>query len=129
MCPGFKHMTRKYTLSKVGNSLNCFTMKWRLATFVLIILSLLSVLPPVGCSSKKPPQPVAQEPLSHDDLVVVATTDFHAELEKAEAMASVIRDLKERYGDRMIYLDGGDLFQGSLEGNMSKGKSVVEFYN
>lgn len=44
-------------------------------------------------------------------------------------MAQVLRELKNQYGDRMIHLDGGDLFQGSLEGNMSKGRSIVDFYN
>jgi 5'-nucleotidase len=121
-------MTRKYTLSKAGKPLNCFTMKRRLASSGLLLL-LFSVLFLNGCSSKKPANNGPEKPDSNDELVVVATTDFHAELDKAEGMASILRDLKSRYGDRMLYLDGGDLFQGSLEGNMSKGKSVVEFYN
>ena len=71
-------------------------------------------------------QPSRPEP---DELVVVATTDFHAALGRAEGLAKVIRGLRARYGDQMIYLDGGDLFQGSLEGNLSKGRSIVDFYN
>lgn len=61
--------------------------------------------------------------------MIVATADFHAALDKAEGLATVVRDLRAKHGDSMLYLDGGDLFQGSLEGNMPKGRSVVEFFN
>lgn len=63
------------------------------------------------------------------DLVIVATTDFHSALDQAEGMASVIRSLQVQYGDRMIYLNGGDMFQGSMEGNVSQGRAVIEFFN
>jgi len=68
-------------------------------------------------------------PKTPSELIVVTTTDFHSALDKAEGLASVIRSLKDRYGDRMLYLDAGDLFQGSLEGNLSKGEAVVKFMN
>lgn len=68
-------------------------------------------------------------PKTPSELIVVATSDFHSALDKAEGLASVIRSLKDRYGDRMLYLDAGDLFQGSLEGNLSKGEAVVKFMN
>ncbi len=61
--------------------------------------------------------------------MVVATNDFHAALDRAEGLASVIDDLRKRFGDRMVYLDAGDQFQGSLEGNISKGEAVVGFFN
>ena len=64
-----------------------------------------------------------------EKIVVVATNDFHAALDRAEGLASVIHDLRKKYGERMVYLDGGDQFQGSLEGNISKGKAVVEFFS
>lgn len=64
-----------------------------------------------------------------DELVIVATTDFHSALDQAEGMASVIRSLQGRYGDRMIYLNGGDMFQGSMEGNMSQGRAVIDYFN
>jgi 5'-nucleotidase len=66
---------------------------------------------------------------SSGEIVVVATNDFHAALDRAEGLASVIHDLRKKYGSRMVYLDAGDQFQGSLEGNISKGKAVVEFFN
>jgi 2',3'-cyclic-nucleotide 2'-phosphodiesterase (5'-nucleotidase family) len=64
-----------------------------------------------------------------NEIVVVSTNDFHAALDRAEGLASVIRDQRKKYGQRMVYVDAGDQFQGSLEGNVSKGKAVVEFFN
>lgn len=93
----------------------------RLGFFLLLTAILVS-----GCAPKSPTSGVPKAP---SELIVVSTTDFHSALDKAEGLASVIRSLKDRYGDRMLYLDGGDLFQGSLEGNLSKGEAVVKFMN
>ncbi len=100
-------------------------MKQRSRSYILLIFLLVLS----GCASKSQVEVSPQKPAASDQLVIVSTNDFHAELIKAEGMASVIRQLKLKYGDQMIYLDAGDLFQGSMEGNMSKGKSIVEFYN
>jgi len=81
-----------------------------------------------GCS--KPNQtPKTMEKDEPGDVVVVSTNDFHAALDRAEGLAQVINDLRNRYGQKMVYLDAGDQFQGSLEGNISKGKAVVGFFN
>jgi 2',3'-cyclic-nucleotide 2'-phosphodiesterase (5'-nucleotidase family) len=91
-------------------------------TFILLLIFC------AACSKENQ----SPKPLEKDDpgeLVVVATNDFHATLDRAEGLAQVISDLRNRYGDRMIYLDAGDQFQGSLEGNISKGKAVVGFFN
>lgn len=63
------------------------------------------------------------------DVVILATTDFHVSFERAEGMMNEVQALRKKYGKKSIHLDGGDLFQGSLEGNLNKGKSMVEFYN
>ena len=91
--------------------------------FLALLLASCSrdATPPKENSSKQPTAP--------KELVIVSTNDFHAALDRAEGLASVIRDLRKRYADHMVYLDAGDLFQGSLEGNFSKGKAVIEFYN
>ena len=83
-----------------------------------------------GCSVRAP-QALKDNsrPSASDEIIIVATGDVHAALDHAEGLASIIRKLRRQYGDRMVYLDAGDQFQGSLEGNMSKGKSVVEFFN
>ncbi|MBN8553929.1 MAG: bifunctional metallophosphatase/5'-nucleotidase [Deltaproteobacteria bacterium] len=63
------------------------------------------------------------------EIVIVSTTDFHGNLEQAEGLANAIENLRARYGEKMIYVDAGDMFQGTLEGNLSKGKSVVDLMN
>ncbi len=63
------------------------------------------------------------------DIVVIASTDFHVSFDRAEGFMNQVQALRKKYGKKSIHLDGGDLFQGSLEGNLNKGKSMVEFYN
>src|SRR5256885_1246920 len=89
---------------------------------------LLSIILLSACSGKKAVS-AASAGKPAQGLVITTTTDFHAALDRAESMAAVLRRLKEKYGDRMLYLDAGDLFQGSIEGNQSKGRSIVDFYN
>lgn len=93
------------------------------------ILLLFLALTFSACQSKPAARSSVAKVTKSENLVIVATTDFHAALDKAEGLASVVRDLRAKHGDSMLYLDGGDLFQGSLEGNMPKGRSVVEFFN
>jgi len=89
---------------------------------------LLVLLLCAACSKETPPVKTSDK-TEPGEIVVVATNDFHAALDRAEGLASVIDDLRKRYGERMVYLDAGDQFQGSLEGNISKGKAVVGFFN
>ncbi|HSP07238.1 MAG TPA: bifunctional UDP-sugar hydrolase/5'-nucleotidase [Acidobacteriota bacterium] len=94
--------------------------------FLLILLS-------TGCSreAKTPEKQASTQAaqVASSELVVVSTNDFHAALDRAEGLASIIREQRKRYGDHMIYLDAGDQFQGSLEGNIRKGEAVIDFFN
>jgi 5'-nucleotidase len=92
-------------------------------------LTSLLVLVPLACSHAPERKPEPSPPPAADEVFVVATTDFHASLDRAEGLAHVVRDLRQKYGKRVLHLDGGDLFQGTLEGNLTKGRSVVDFYN
>ncbi|MBI3542927.1 MAG: bifunctional metallophosphatase/5'-nucleotidase [Deltaproteobacteria bacterium] len=97
-----------------------------------ILWPLLLLLLSTGCStssSSKRGESVRVSSPDPDEVVLVATADLHAALERAEGLASVVRALRAQYGNQMLHLDGGDLFQGTLEGNLSKGKSIVAFYN
>jgi 5'-nucleotidase len=98
-------------------------MKFSRLGYILIVLIVVS------CSKDIPPAETTFDQSKTGEIVVVGTNDFHAALDRAEGLASVISDLRKRYGDRMIYLDAGDQFQGSLEGNLSKGRAVVGFFN
>lgn len=97
---------------------------------LVVVLLVFAAIFMAGCREKEKAQPVPQPAqLPPDELVVVSTNDFHGALDRAEGLASVIRDLRKKYGERMVYLDGGDQFQGSLESNITKGRAVMEFFN
>lgn len=63
------------------------------------------------------------------DIVLIATTDFHASIDRAEEFAGAIRHLQKKYAGRTLTTSAGDLFQGSIEGNSSKGKAVIDLFN
>ncbi|HEY8278402.1 MAG TPA: bifunctional UDP-sugar hydrolase/5'-nucleotidase [Bdellovibrionota bacterium] len=79
----------------------------------------------------------------HDQLVIVGTNDFHGYLRSVESdlggstvkiggaewFAGYADILQRKYGDRLILLDGGDMFQGTIDSNMFHGQSVVDFFN
>ncbi|MBI3556608.1 MAG: bifunctional metallophosphatase/5'-nucleotidase [Deltaproteobacteria bacterium] len=103
----------------------------RSISLLSLCLLFLVMLWTTSCSTlssrdNRQPRVAAPDP---NELILVATSDFHAALGRAEGLASVLRSLKAQYGEQMLHLDGGDLFQGSLEGNLSKGKSIVDFFN
>lgn len=86
------------------------------------------------------PTPDAQR---YDQIVIVGTNDFHGYLRPvvsdfygskviiggAEWLAGHIRILEKKYGDRLVMLDGGDMFQGTMESNAFYGEPVMKFYN
>jgi 5'-nucleotidase len=92
-----------------------------------------------SCSS---PQKAPDSAL-YDQIVLVGTNDFHGYLKTnvhevqgqkvisggAEWFGGYINILKAKYGDRLVILDGGDLFQGTMESNYFLGKPVVDYYN
>ncbi len=82
-------------------------------------------------------------------IVIVGTNDFHGNLpvglEKtkeangktslmvpvggAPMVAGYFDILKERYNKELLFLDAGDMYQGTLLSNHFKGEPVVKFYN
>lgn len=101
----------------------------------LAVLSLLIL----SCSS----QQKAPDSALYDQIVLVGTNDFHGYLKTnrndvqgqkvisggAEWFSGYINILKQKYGSRLVILDGGDLFQGTMESNYFLGKPVVDYYN
>ena len=47
----------------------------------------------------------------------------------ASVMASYIGILRSEFGPRMIWLDAGDEFQGTIESNLDSGAPMVQFFN
>lgn len=75
-------------------------------------------------------------------IIIIETSDFHGAFESRpakeinnqitggiEIISSHIKFLREIYPDNLILLDAGDMMQGSIIANLSKGKAVIEFYN
>ncbi|MCX7943653.1 MAG: 5'-nucleotidase C-terminal domain-containing protein [Deltaproteobacteria bacterium] len=75
-------------------------------------------------------------------IVIIHTSDFHGSFESRptkeindrlsggiELISAHIKYLRENYPDNLILLDSGDMLQGSIISNLSKGKAVIEFYN
>lgn len=100
--------------------------------------SLVLFLLAVACTSVQPPA----EPVH---VVLVGTTDVHGwfngHVETRPGggegvivgglpiLASYFDALRAKHGANVIAVDAGDMFQGTLESNMSEGEAVVRGYN
>lgn len=101
-------------------------------------LPLVLFLLAAACSSaRKPPEPV--------HVVIVGTTDVHGWFNgHVEAppgggegvlwgglpvLATHVEALREQNGGRVLVVDSGDMFQGTLESNLFEGEAVVRGYN
>ena len=86
-----------------------------------------------ACGEREPartPEPPPPEP----DLVqlsVVGTNDLHGHLEMLPLLSGYVtrlRSVREADGGAVILLDGGDMFQGTLESNLAEGAPIVSAY-
>lgn len=104
-----------------------------LAFFAVAILS--------GCTTVTDPPKARLE-----RVVILATNDVHGglvpqtrntadeapvsyETGGAVNLAGYVNALREEFGSELVWLDGGDEFQGTLESNVVEGASVVRFFN
>ncbi|HET7711097.1 MAG TPA: 5'-nucleotidase C-terminal domain-containing protein [Thermoanaerobaculia bacterium] len=93
------------------------------------ILFLLLLL---GCTSASVPR----EPVH---IVIVGTTDVHGRFDVQTAdeipsgglalLASYVSALRKANGGRVVVVDSGDVFQGTLESNLFEGEPIVHAYN
>lgn len=104
----------------------------RLFPLVLVLLS-------AACASapQRAPEPV--------HVVIVGTTDVHGWFAgHIEAptdgrpglvwgglapLASYVQTLRQQHGNRVLVVDSGDMFQGTLESNLFEGEAVIRGYN
>ena len=42
---------------------------------------------------------------------------------------AIVKQIVEQHGDRVIVVDSGDMFQGTLESNLTQGASVIAAYD
>lgn len=108
----------------------------------LFSLFFASFLP--GCAGSRPGLGNSAAPLEH--LVLVATADLHGALEGADekieghleqtihrggvdVLAGYVANIKAAHPGRVLLLDSGDEFQGTLVSNVTEGESVVMAFN
>ena len=100
----------------------------------LIIVFLVSA---AACSCPEAATPVPQgirhTPRSNDVVIsIVGTNDLHGRIARLPILAGYIENLRavrQAPNGGVVVIDGGDMFQGTLESNLSEGGPVIEAYN
>jgi len=78
--------------------------------------------PPRPRSVASPPRPVK--------ITVIGTSDLHGHIDMLPVLGGFLANLRSsRAADAIVLLDGGDMFQGTLESNLNEGAAVVQAYN
>jgi len=65
-------------------------------------------------------------------LSIVGTNDLHGALERLPMFGGFVANLRAARaadGGGVVLVDGGDMFQGTLESNLSEGADIVKAYN
>ena len=65
-------------------------------------------------------------------ISILATTDIHGHLEALPWIAGhirVLRDVRRADGGGVLLVDAGDMWQGTLESNLSEGGAIVRAFN
>lgn len=65
-------------------------------------------------------------------ITVIGTSDLHGALDRLPLLGGFVANVRAaRAADRggVVLVDGGDLFQGTLESNLAEGADVVRAYN
>ncbi|HEY1550709.1 MAG TPA: 5'-nucleotidase C-terminal domain-containing protein [Kofleriaceae bacterium] len=87
-----------------------------------------------ACSaSAPPPPPAAPQPPAHvsKTITIIGTSDLHGALERLPIFGGFVANVRAaRAADGgVVLVDGGDLFQGTLESNLAEGADVIRAYN
>jgi 2',3'-cyclic-nucleotide 2'-phosphodiesterase (5'-nucleotidase family) len=86
-----------------------------------------------GQSTKKQvdhPPPIKQG--GSRTITIIGTNDLHGALDRMPLFAGFVanaRAARQADGGAVLLLDGGDMFQGTLESNLAEGADVVRAYN
>jgi 2',3'-cyclic-nucleotide 2'-phosphodiesterase (5'-nucleotidase family) len=88
----------------------------------------------VACSSaphrERAPKPAA--PPAVHTLTIIGTNDLHGALVRLPLIAGYVANVRAARaadGGGVLLVDGGDLFQGTLESNVGEGADVIKAYN
>lgn len=110
-------------------------MRARISCLALVLLLGCGDDEPAPVPTPPPPPPAEPStPPAREDVVpisVIGTNDLHGHLEMLPLLAGYVarvRAIREATGGAVLLLDGGDMFQGTLESNLAEGAPVVEAY-
>ena len=91
----------------------------------------LLVLSLVACSGAAQ-HPVAPVKPAVRTLTIIGTNDLHGALVRLPLIAGYVANVRAARaadGGAVLLIDGGDLFQGTLESNLGEGADVIRAYN
>ncbi len=101
---------------------------------VFVLVLILSLALPLSVSARAENSRLAVE--GDVTFTILHTNDFHGALEAsgtsygAARVAQKIVDVRTAVGaDNVLLLDGGDMMQGTLLSNITKGEATINYYN
>jgi 2',3'-cyclic-nucleotide 2'-phosphodiesterase/3'-nucleotidase len=106
-------------------------MTKRLSIIIFVIVFTLT-----ACSHFIKPSPILDS--AHPELVkksgietivILGTNDLHGNIAQLSLLSSYIKQLRNEYSSRLIWLDAGSHFQGTLISDQEKGTSITTFFN
>src|SRR4051812_48675560 len=92
----------------------------------------------VACSGAPQHPTSSPRPDTHEKhespktLTIIGTNDLHGALVRLPLLAGYVENVRAARaadGGAVLLLDGGDLFQGTLESNVGEGEDVIRAYN
>lgn len=106
-------------------------------TVAAMVRSIWVLLVCVACSQPPKretpaPRPTPKEKAGTVTITIIGTNDLHGALERLPILGGYlanVRALRAKDGGGVVLLDAGDMFQGTLESNLTEGADVVRAYN
>src|SRR5579863_6534554 len=62
-------------------------------------------------------------------LVFIGTTDQHGHVEQAAKLGHYVDAARAAHSGRVVLVDGGDIFQGTLVSNLHEGVTMIHAFN
>jgi 5'-nucleotidase len=99
-----------------------------------VVVALLAAACSQPATPKKDPGPrlPPKEKAGSVTITIIGTNDLHGALERLPLLGGYVanvRAARAKDGGGVLLLDAGDMFQGTLESNLSEGADVVRAYN
>jgi len=98
----------------------------------MLHVALIAAVAAVACSASPVPRPSPPSPRTGVvTITVVGTNDVHGQLGRLPLLGGyvdILRELRAADGGGVVLVDGGDMFQGTIESNLNEGAAMVEAY-